>query len=181
MSAEHAHEHDQDAGHEPFEVVDGLPPLDGPEPADWEQMTEDLMGLVAMGGFALSFISPTGGNVLMNRAPRATEALIELAKRDARLQSFLVRFLGRARYAALMEVAVEVALGVGVDYGVVPAQSPLLRPIETEVQQTMEMVAQMRQAQAQAQAEADAAEAQAAAAAQQSTEPAPAAAPGGES
>jgi len=167
VSDQHSHEEDLvDEAHVHFEM--------GPAPdIDWNQIQEDLLGLVAMGGFVLTFVSPTGGNVLINRASRATDALVELAQRDRRLAAFLHRFLARARYAALLEVGAEVVIGIGVDYGVVPAASPIAKPIEAEVAETIAMVNAVREQQMQAQAQADQAEAAAAA---QAAQPAPAAA-----
>ena len=120
-----------------------------------QAMGEDLVGIIALGGTALSFFSPTGGQVLVNRAPRATDALLELADRDERLCSFLRRFLARARYAALGEVLGEVVIAVGVDRGVIPPWSPITLTIQPEIQTTVERIRQ-EQAQAQAQAAAQA-------------------------
>jgi type II secretory pathway component PulM len=130
-------------------------------------MTDDLVGLFVLGGGALSVVSPTGGRVLMNRAGRASDAVIELAKHDERVEAWLRRFLTGSRYMVLGNVVAEVVVAVGVDRGIVPPTSPLTGTIQPEIAATMDMYRAMQAELDQQRAEAEAAEAEAVRAAQQ--------------
>jgi hypothetical protein len=146
-------------------------PYQEPQPAqdllggpNWAQMQDDLTGLFAMFGAGMGMVlSPTGGRVMMNRAPKAAGALIDMARHDPRLAAFLERFLARARFAALGEVVGEVVIAVGVDRGVIPPTSPITTTIQLENAETIQQVRAEQQAQAEMQAQAEALEREAAA------------------